>query len=329
MARFILVSGVSDTALQAEAVVAGAVCLTRPVRPSDLLDALSDIVSGESAAQDMESSSALDEDGGQEEEPLVFLDWPRVLIAEDNPVNQHVVEGMLQQLGFSVDIAANGVDIAANGLEAVEKVRQGGYVAVLMDCQMPTMDGFEATRIIRQEILDGDPLPIIALTANVTRGYREECLAAGMDAYLSKPFKQEQLARLLKLWVKTPRGGDGGIPAEWSQQLQAGIVAMPTPSPQAAASIDELMEGEELRSLFLASAREQLDLIKTALAANDSAGVYRGAHSLKGSAGMVEADALQRLAATVEQRADSGHLAKVPPLLEQMEAVLYQMHEAA
>ena len=124
----------------------------------------------------------------------------RVLLAEDNPVNVEVAKAMLDSLGMVVDCARNGE-------EALQAARQGGYDVVLMDCQMPVMDGFAATTEIRrheQANGRGRTLPIIAITANALQGDREACLAAGMDDYLSKPFTQQQLGAVIGRWIGMP-----------------------------------------------------------------------------------------------------------------------------
>ncbi|WP_017902713.1 ATP-binding protein [Pseudomonas asplenii] len=117
----------------------------------------------------------------------------KVMLVEDNPVNQTVIEAMLRSLGFEVSLAHDGV-------EAVEKIRNGSFAAILMDCRLPLVDGYEATRQIRQ-LHDADRLPIIALTANALQGDREQCLQAGMNDYLAKPFKRTDLQRILQRWV--------------------------------------------------------------------------------------------------------------------------------
>ncbi|SDT45043.1 Signal transduction histidine kinase [Pseudomonas asplenii] len=117
----------------------------------------------------------------------------KVLLVEDNPVNQTVIEAMLHSLGFEVSLAHDGI-------EAVEQARNGSFAAVLMDCRLPLVDGYEATRQIRQ-LPDNAQLPIIALTANALQGDREECLQAGMNDYLAKPFKRADLQRILQRWV--------------------------------------------------------------------------------------------------------------------------------
>jgi CheY-like chemotaxis protein/two-component sensor histidine kinase len=129
-------------------------------------------------------------------------DGGRILLVEDNPVNQSVIEAMLRSLGFEVGLAMDGA-------QAVERVSQQAFAAVLMDCRLPLVDGYEATRRIRL-LPQGAGLPIIALTANALEGDRERCLAAGMDDYLSKPFKRTDLQRTLERWLpgRTAATGD-------------------------------------------------------------------------------------------------------------------------
>jgi len=118
---------------------------------------------------------------------------PRILMAEDNVINQRVGKLILQRAGFAIDLAADGV-------ETLEAHKKEPYDLILMDCQMPIMDGFEASREIRRL-----PLPqpaIVAVTANALVGERERCLNAGMDDYLSKPFQAEQLVAVVIKWVE-------------------------------------------------------------------------------------------------------------------------------
>ena len=140
----------------------------------------------------------------------------KVLLAEDNPVNQTVAVAMLKHLGLDVDVAANGV-------EAVERIGAEDYGVVLMDCQMPELDGFDATRRIREWELEAlkRPTPIVALTANALSGDREACLAAGMDDYISKPFTAEELYSVLSLWLT----GDAANDAVESDEGEAGAAA--------------------------------------------------------------------------------------------------------
>ncbi len=115
----------------------------------------------------------------------------RVLLAEDNPINQTVARTMLRQFGYQVEIAHNGE-------EALACATRGGFDLILMDCQMPVMDGLEASAAIRAQEPAGTRVPIIALTANAVPGDRERCIGAGMDDYLAKPFRKAQLQELLR-----------------------------------------------------------------------------------------------------------------------------------
>ncbi|MFJ2986141.1 MULTISPECIES: ATP-binding protein [unclassified Pseudomonas] len=126
----------------------------------------------------------------------------RILLVEDNPVNQSVIEAMLRSLGLEVSVAHDGI-------QAVDQVSQQQFAAILMDCRLPQVDGYEATRRIRL-LPNGGQLPIIALTANALQGDRERCMAAGMNDYLSKPFRRTELQRVLQRWLpgRTAATGD-------------------------------------------------------------------------------------------------------------------------
>ena len=126
---------------------------------------------------------------------------PRVLVVDDNEVNRRVACGYLRKLGFSSDIAEDG-------MQALDAVKRNNYGLVFMDCQMPVMDGYEATQAIRQ-FLDGQRLPIIAVTANAMEGDREKCLNAGMDDYIAKPLRKEKVREVVSRWVPTAQIASG------------------------------------------------------------------------------------------------------------------------
>lgn len=128
-----------------------------------------------------------------DQSPRAVKPQPRILMAEDNVINQRVGKLILQKAGFLIDLVADGS-------EAVEAHREQPYDLILMDCQMPTMDGFEASRQIRKLQVYPQPI-IIAVTANALVGERERCLSAGMDDYLSKPFQAEQLIAVVRKWA--------------------------------------------------------------------------------------------------------------------------------
>jgi CheY-like chemotaxis protein len=131
---------------------------------------------------------------------------PHVLVVDDNTVNQRLAVLMLERLGYRVDVASDG-------LEAVEAIDRTDYAAVLMDCQMPGMDGYEATREARRR-LGGRRLPIIAMTASVMKEDQERCAAAGMDDFFSKPATLEGLAGLLEHWIGSDETSPRSVAAD-------------------------------------------------------------------------------------------------------------------
>ena len=165
--------------------------LLKPVRESHLLRSLHRIFAMHEGTGEIaeEGSSAKTVIGFDIQHPLA-----RVLVAEDNPVNQKVATLLLHKLGYAVDVVSNG-------RLALEAMRLSLYDVVLMDCQMPEMDGFEATRAIRATSLRGANIPIIALTARALEGEKEKCLAAGMSDYLAKPISLESVAHKLSEWM--------------------------------------------------------------------------------------------------------------------------------
>jgi len=176
--------------------------LVKPLKPSILHDALAAALGArESGANSgIITRHLLAEERGRAQcVPAPELGHARVLVAEDNAVNVKVATRMLAKFGCRVDVAANG-------REALELFGQLPYDIVFMDCQMPELDGFEATAEIRRLEGDGRHIPIVALTANAMAGDREKCLAAGMDDFISKPIKESDLSRALSRWVEARQG---------------------------------------------------------------------------------------------------------------------------
>jgi signal transduction histidine kinase/DNA-binding response OmpR family regulator len=185
--RLLLLSSIGQRLARPELEAAGiSTCLIKPVKPSQLFDSLNTVFSTSKL-----SSVAVETPSGPSEAVAAKKNL-RILLAEDNPVNQKVALKQLQKLGYSADAVANGLEV----LDALKRIPYG---LVLMDCQMPEMDGLETTTRIRaQERQSGTrPLPIVALTANAMGGERERCLAVGMDDYISKPVRMPELARIL------------------------------------------------------------------------------------------------------------------------------------
>jgi signal transduction histidine kinase/DNA-binding response OmpR family regulator len=187
----VMLASYADRTRSAEARVLGIRrVLTKPVRRAQLRDALLAALGEDDAAT---PHAAAPTTAVAVDAPAA-AGRPRILVAEDNPVNQQLARAMLLRLGHQADCVGNGV-------EAVESVARVPYDLVLMDCQMPVMDGFEATRTIREREGDARHTVIVAVTANAMTGDRERCLAAGMDDYLAKPFRAADLSRVLERWV--------------------------------------------------------------------------------------------------------------------------------
>jgi CheY-like chemotaxis protein len=193
----VMLTSVSGMGERARMEAAGfAAHLVKPVRQGQLHDCLAMLFGGG------EPRALLDNTGMLTATKLQQL-WPqrgvKILLVEDNAVNQRVAVGLLRKLGYEHAVAGDG----AAGVAAV---REGSIDIVLMDCLMPGMDGFEATRVLRN---DGWKLPVIAMTANAMAGDRERCLEAGMDDYISKPISVPQFEALLERWARhvrsTPR----------------------------------------------------------------------------------------------------------------------------
>lgn len=232
----------------------------------------------------------------------------RLLLVEDNPVNLAVGEKLLSVLGYSCDIAINGQI-------ALEKMATGRYSLVLMDCQMPVLDGYSATREWRdQEVLQGSTmrLPIVAMTANAMAGDRQRCLDAGMDDYLSKPVSREQLENCLQRWL--PGRANFGVRNAVQSIPDASAPAAP-PAPRPAAPsifpvldhsmLDELREiaGDEtvrIVGLFLEDAPRLIARLESASTVPDLDAMRDAAHTLKSSSANVGAMALSTAAKRVE-----------------------------
>ncbi len=265
----------------------------------------------------------------------------RVLLAEDNAINAEIAIEFLTEIGCSVVHAGNGA-------EAVMHFSAHTFDAVLMDCQMPVMDGFDATRRIRQieaaatPSAAGEPVhrtPIIAATANALTGDRERCIAAGMDDHMGKPYAQAQIHQMLSRWIAPVPESHSGTSAD-PDAPAAAIPAPTAPSPAESAApaqappIDReallkgLQVGGRVRptlvskviGLFVSDMPTLLETLRTALAGGDAPAAERAAHTLKSSAASVAAQELAQLAKSAEGGAREGRLHDVTLLLPQLDA---------
>lgn len=227
--------------------------------------------------------------------------WPlRILLAEDNPINQKVACALLGSLGYQCDLASNGV-------EALAALQHQPYDVVLMDMQMPEMDGLEVTRQICQQWSKSERPYIIALTANTITGDREVCLAAGMDDYISKPVRLPELEQALK----------GAVTA------RAHVVKTESLSHSFLGDFpeDEAAEiAKELLALYLEDTPQHLAALRDALHRQDFAALAAAAHSLKGSSAYIAgAERLAGLSAELEQAGQAESLDGAETLLLRIE----------
>ena len=249
-----------------------------------------------------------------------------VLLAEDNVVNQRVATKLLEQLGCSVDLAVNG-------RLAVEALHTNHYDIVIMDCQMPEMDGFEATRAIRLEEGEGRRTPIVAMTANAMSGDRERCLAAGMDGYRTKPVRPDELVAAISQWlpardVERMTGDaeeDGTVAQDSADPVGASSAQMPSPIDRGQLQVLRSVGGpdpdsfiDELVTAFIVEGGEELDRVRAAAQGGDPAALLQAAHRLKGSALNLGCTAVAETADTLEALGRSGSVDGSGPLVERL-----------
>ncbi|HEU4530326.1 MAG TPA: PAS domain-containing protein [Steroidobacteraceae bacterium] len=261
-------------------------CITKPVRQTDLVDALATVMTSDTflttTRVDLHAVTPAPGAG-------------RVLLVEDNPVNQRVAQRNLEKLGLAVEIASNG-------REALEAWKPGRFDAVLMDCQMPEMDGYEATRQIRRLEGSGPRVPIIALTANALKGDRETCLAAGMDDHLAKPLEPEKLRACLSRHLTANAQAANAVASKPAAPPAANLPPVDLPALRELAGNDLEFE-RELIATFIQSGDVTLRRILDALEGNDFDGVKRAAHSLKGASANLRAADLTAAARELELQA--------------------------
>ncbi len=294
--RMVMLTSTSLAGRSAEREQAGILrCVPKPVRRAELHGVLTGVMrDGPPAAASAAPA------------PLPVKLHGRVLLAEDNPVNQVMARAMLGAIGLAVDIAGNGE-------EALQLAATQDFDAVLMDCQMPVLDGYEATARLRQRERDtpgGRHLPVIALTANALEGDHERCVAAGMDDYLAKPYTRQQLERVLRRWLT---GGGGAAVAEASAAAIDPAVLARYRELDPAGSMDVACR---LMQVYLDSSGGLFGQLDAAVAAGDAAAVDRHAHALKSSSANVGATALAELFRRIEACGREGRLDGLASLVE-------------
>ena len=231
-----------------------------------------------------------------------------MLLAEDYAVNRMVAIAMLERSGYSVDAVANG-------REAVEALSEVPYAAVLMDVQMPELDGYEATAEIRRREGQGRRTPIIAMTANAMQGDREKALEADMDDYIAKPVRREDLDAVLERWIPRPEpaaqdSGDAGTPAVDLSVLES------RRGPQKEEEPDKLAR---IVALFIEDVPLRLESLRQAVERGEAQEVEETAHLLKGGSGYMGAVRMVEICTSLQELGTSGDLSRAPELIDALE----------
>jgi len=286
--------------------------LIKPARQSELLGCLSAVLAGTIVAK--QAQPILTRHAIRE----MRRGAVRILLAEDNITNQMVAVGILKKLGLHADAVANGA-------EAVKALETLPYDLVLMDVQMPVMDGMEATRQIRdpRSAVRNHPIPIIAMTAHAMQGDRERCLEAGMNDFVTKPVDPHALAEALEKWLPKETATTTDQAPGVSEAVSVSAAEQEAPVFDRAGMMTRMMDDEELArtviEAFLDDVPKQIEALRSYLEAGDAISAERQAHTIKGASANLGGEALRALAFEMEKAGKAGNLEYVMAYLPEME----------
>jgi CheY-like chemotaxis protein len=283
--------------------------LSKPIKQSQLHDAIVGLL-GQGRVPARRRAEPVFDSRVAERHPL------RILVVEDNPVNQRVALRLLERFGYRPDVAANGA-------EAVDAVTRLPYDLVFMDVQMPVMDGIEATRRIRDR-LPADRAPrIVAMTADVMNDDRERCIQAGMDDFVPKPVRADSLMAVLQNGDDT-RDDDGPSDGDSAEPIldPAEIASLLETFGEHGTAVDEIIDA------FVTSAPELIQAMLTAARARDADALRFAAHTLKSASAIIGATRITRLCALLEQQSHGHILAGALDRVLQIEAMYGPVSQA-
>jgi CheY-like chemotaxis protein len=296
----LLLSSVGQPAADLDAEVAIAAVLWKPLKLSQVRDRLLETVGGPVETGPETTPGRATEEAAAQAKHL------RILVAEDNPINQTVAVRLLERLGYSADIAANG-------REVLERLEGSRYDVILMDVQMPQMDGLEATRVICERWPAGQRPRIVAMTAEAMAGDRERCLRAGMDDYIVKPVTLDGLARALAEGDSATRRPATGIASDTDGPIDRHV-------------LDQLREDlggmdpvREVIATFLEKTPAILGQLRAAAARVDAEGIQRAAHTIKGTSATLGARDLAERSAEIERLGRAGVVHEASRLVDPLE----------
>ncbi|WP_020475639.1 response regulator [Zavarzinella formosa] len=292
--------------------------LVKPIKSTELLRVITAALGNIPADSDATPVTKKTVTPGQPVEPAGHRVL-RILLAEDNPVNQRVAVRMLEKMGHTIIVANHGG-------EALAAMSGDRFDIVLMDVQMPEMDGFEATRQIREnEAVTGRRTPVVAMTAHAMKGDRERCLAAGMDDYLSKPVRKEELAKIL-----------GDVAAAETPSVEPPDQAEASETPEEVFDYPAVLaqfDGDtdlfaEIVTLFLTDGAGLVEDIRKGLSSGNAGEVRRAAHSLKGTTGYLGGGSAEETAKRLELIAANGDLTAAPAVFGELEHQVRRLSKA-
>jgi PAS domain S-box-containing protein len=305
-----------------EAQLEFAAFLTKPVKPGHLLNTLLGILQGQPVRIRAEMARPAFETELGQSHPL------RILLAEDNVINQKVALALLERMGYRADVAANG-------LEVIQALQRQAYDVVLMDMQMPEMDGLEATRSIYERWPAEDRPWIIAMTANALQSDRERCFEAGMNDYVSKPVRPEELAQALRrCQSRSPEGETSPVPVQPQREVEPEAIENGSQLSQESLALDlsvldklrQVLREQaprmiaELIDLYFETAPPLLEKIGAAIQQGESRALYLAAHTLRPGSAYLGAMQLAALCAELETIGETGQLEGAPAKLAELEA---------
>jgi PAS domain S-box-containing protein len=310
--------------------------LVKPVKQSRLLEVLVEVVSTDTKLK-VSPLAPL----GQADDFPQKTSRLKILIAEDNPINQKVVLYQLRSFGYDADVVGNGKE-ALNLLERIH------YDVILMDCQMPEMDGYEATRAIRQLDSAKSRVVIMAMTANALKEDRDRCIACGMDDYLSKPIRKEDLAQKLGAWEKklfaqNAIASSGSIPSETITTVITDNVNATSPVQNLSKSeslplidwtyIDSIADGSEefkaeIMQTFFESTSESLAQLELAIAENNYHEIARVAHSIKGASSNLGMISLAAIANDLQHIGHDHNVEDTQEMFKKMQSLFSQIQNS-
>lgn len=324
--KLVLVSSYGNGEASRRAVEAGySAFLKKPVKQSRLFDCIMTVLQGRSVLSNVSDEKI--KQAASEADNLAAGSRKPILLAEDNPVNQKVALHQLRELGFITHIVASG-------REAIEAVERNNYELVLMDCQMPGMDGMQATQEIRHlESGQGRHVPIIALTAHAIQGDRDRCIKAGMDDYISKPVTLRKLKSILAKWVgKGTTGLPSGMARQGetvfpgSQQPGSGVGCLEPPMDLSRSGLNFTdLELDKLVTLFVSSTEPLISRMDSAITEHDAVSLKKVAHEVRGASASMGADQMAQLSRQLEEQVETGEWENIGETSQALKSAFQQV----